>query len=200
MNSSPHGAYFTPEDEILPQETVMSEKLILTLPSPSEDSGSEDHLLQSWLQWGTFKIPLDANQGRRWTEMMIRLIRSLLLITKVMTLRGMCPDPSTGPHPIVATFLLALAIGDTVLDHHCDWDVPLRRRRSKRGISRSEDNGGHVVRLLSRFGSRIWITVGLTVLHFALISLSSSSSGEGFLREMAMLWRGVCCVPLNRAV
>ena len=89
VNSSPQGAYFTPEDEILPRETVVSEKLILSVPSPTEVSGSEDRLLQSWFNWGTFNILLDTNQGRRWAEMMMKFIRSLLLIVKVMTLRGM---------------------------------------------------------------------------------------------------------------
>jgi hypothetical protein len=57
-----------------------------------------------------------------------------------------------------------------------------------------------MLRLLSRFGSRIWITVGLTVLHFALISLSTSSDGEGLFREIAVLWRRACCVPLDRGM
>jgi hypothetical protein len=192
MNGSPH---FTLDDETL-RESVVSEKLILTLPSSAEVSESEDSLLQPWFNWGATQ----HTSGTIWAEMLMRLIRSLLLLAKVMTLRRMCPDPSTGLRPIVAAFLLALAIGDTVLDHH-DWNVPVRRRRSKQ---RSEDNvvGNRslVLRLLSRFGTRIWITVGLTILHFALISLSSSSSGEGFRREIETLWRRVCCVPLDRAV
>jgi len=190
MNGTPH---LTREAESL-QESIVSEKLILTLPSPAEVSGSEESLLQSWFNWGVFKLLLDTHQGRRWAEMVMRLIRSLLLIAKVMTLRGVCPDPSTGPRPIVTAFLLALAIGDTVLDHH-DWNVPVRRRRSKQ---RSEDNGvgnrSPVQRLLSRLGTRMLITVGLTILHFAFVSLSFSSSGEGFRRD---IWRRACCVPLD---
>lgn len=193
MNGSPH---FTRDDETL-RESVVSEKLVLTLPSPAEVSEPEDSPLQSWFNWGVFKLLLDTHQGMRWAEMMMRLIRSVLLIAKVITLRGMCPDPSTGPRPIVAAFLLALAIGDTVLDHH-DWNVPVRGRRSKQ---RSEDNGvgnrSPVLRLLSHFGTRMWITIGLTILHFALISLSSSSHGGEFRREIATLWRRACCVPLD---
>jgi hypothetical protein len=61
----------------------------------------------------TFKILSDTNQSRRWAEAMMKLIPK---IANIMTLRGMCPDPSTGPaRPIVAAFLLALAIGYTGL-------------------------------------------------------------------------------------
>jgi hypothetical protein len=200
MNGSPPGTYFTPEEEMLPRESVVSEKLILTLPSSAEVLGADDSLLQSWFNWGTFRVLLDTNERKRWTEMMMRLIRSLLLLAKVMTLRGMCPDPSTGPRPIVAAFLLALAVGDTVLDHH-DLHVQVRRRRSK---SRNEDKipertQSPMLRLLSRFGSRIWITVGLTILHFALISLSSSSNGEGFLERSQWCGGGLAaCLWIDR--
>lgn len=177
--------------------------MVLTLPSPDEVSESEDSVLQLWFNWGIFKVLMDTNQRRRLAEMMMRLIRSLLLITKVITLRGMCRDPSTGPRPIVAAFLLVLAIGDTILDQN-DWNDQVRRRGSKQAISRSEDigvrNRSPMLRLLSRFGGRMWITVGLTIVHFALISLSSSSNGEGFVREITALWRWACCVPLDRAV
>jgi len=71
--------------------------------------------------------------------MMMRLIRSLLLIAKVMTLR-------VGVSRSIDDWLYRVGVG----------------------------NRSPVLHLLSRFGTRIWITVGLTIFYFALMSLSSS--------------------------
>ena len=202
MNGSPSGSHLAAEAETVPREPgPLSEKLVLSLRSSSEVLESEDTVARTWFNWGAFKILSDTNQRRIWAATMMRLIRSLLLITKVMTLRGLCPDPSTGPRPIVATLLLALAIGDTVIDH--DWSVQVRRRGSRHGKSRPEDdellrNRSPMIRFLSRFDAGVWITVGLTVLHFALITLSGMSDRDGFLTEIAVIWRRACCVPLDQ--
>ncbi|KAF8157058.1 kinase-like domain-containing protein [Crassisporium funariophilum] len=62
------------------------------------------------------------DKARRWRSIGLRVMRSFLLIAKVMTIPRLCPDPMTRPRPMVAAIMLGAAVADTVLDHDGSWE------------------------------------------------------------------------------
>ncbi len=154
---------------------------------------------RTWVDLAYFSRDRGRRERRNLAIVAMKLLRSSLLVAKVLTIRRVCPDPLTRPRPLASAFLLALAICDTVLDHD-DWN---RRegeggshdKREKEGIRLLRRNA--VVNAMSRVGSGIWITVALTLFHFTLVGLTSmpSMSKDG-LRGFHELWSRACCIEL----
>ena len=204
MSGTPPGTHVSPplEDENPP----LTEKLpLLTLPSPPNILGDEDQIPQSWFTTRIFKLWLSLNhtdprrgeRGRSLASTAMKLVRSLLLVVKVLTIRWICPDPLSRPRLIISAFLLALAIGDTVLDHHDRFvQEGNRRGRTWRSETDRRRNNGSIPVL--RLGSGIWITASLALIHFTVVGLSSATSGSsGGSGTLGELWGKICCVSLT---
>jgi len=178
---------------------------MLALPSPSEILGPEEGGWQSWFSWRawvkTGKTFIRGSKGgsrRPGRVLGLKLLRSSLLVVKVLTIPRLCTDPTTSPRPVVAGFLLALAVADTVVDHR-DFVMPRSRRGSfkagqgTRGLSRSDDFRNTQI---GGLGSGIWLSLGLAALHFGVLGLNalggrSYGTHDGVLGE---IWSKACCV------
>uniref|UniRef100_A0A8H7XRT1 non-specific serine/threonine protein kinase n=1 Tax=Psilocybe cubensis TaxID=181762 RepID=A0A8H7XRT1_PSICU len=166
---------------------------VLALPSPVEVLGPEETSLRNWLTWKMWKplltgvffpvkkgrrskkgVPAGKNWHHSRNRLGLRLIRSSLLVVKVLTISRVCLNPATRPRPVVVALLLVAAVSDTVIDH--------------------EDEGTE--RQL-RTGSRVrgvWVTVGLALLHFGILGLSAWSEWGGVDHFYA--WKRICCIPM----
>lgn len=188
---------------------IVPEKVhLLTLPSPREVLGPEESNERGWFSWptwagGTGKKRRRSSVGSRkerrtWGVLGMRILRSSVLVVKVLTIPRLCTDPTTRPRPVIAALLLALALMDTVVDHQ-DFTVDDRQR--KPSISREREKttigGTNVLHSsgLRRVGSGIWISLGLGLLHFAVLGLSNASSSPGAAGD---IWSRTCCIPIVR--
>ena len=172
--------------------TGTSEKMqLLALPSPDDGRKSEDgdvwfrwlEALKAWLDLVYSSTERGRGERRNLAAVGMRLMRSGLLVGKVLTIGRMCPDPRTRPRLLVSGFLLALAIWDTILDHD-DW-----KEQEGEGTRGSLETKG-VVHMLgkttSRVGRGIWVTAVLALFHFAV-----TTEWKGGFHEV---WSRGCCV------
>ena len=113
----------------------------------------------------------------------MRIVRSSLLVVKVLTIPRLCFDPTMRPRPVVAALLLAVAVADSVIDHD---EVSVGHEREGRSTRR---------RWMSWRGRRVggvWITVGLAAFHFGVLGVSVLSGGASW-----EWWGKLCCVPTD---
>ncbi|KAF8898129.1 kinase-like domain-containing protein [Gymnopilus junonius] len=89
---------------------------LLALPSPVEILGPAEVLYRKERPRKKKKRNGIVHRGGR-SGLSLRLLRSTLLVIKVLTIPRICPDPLTHPRPVIATLLLAAAVVDTVIDY-----------------------------------------------------------------------------------
>ena len=124
-----------------------------------------------------------SNSLVRRRPMGMRVVRSSLLVVKVLTIPRLCLDPTARPRPVVAALLLAVAVADSVIDHD---EVGVGHEREGRSTRR---------RWMSWHGRRlgsVWITVGLAAFHFGVLGVSALSGGASW-----EWWGKVCCIPTD---
>jgi hypothetical protein len=121
----------------------------------------------------------------------MRIVRSLLLVVKVLTIPRVCLNPSTRPRPVVAALLLGAAVLDTVIDHD-DVGVGREGSEERRNERRWMSWGGR------RLGGA-WITVGLALFHASVLGLSTLLDGAKAPPDSGSWeWYGkVCCIPMD---
>ena len=117
----------------------------------------------------------------------MRIMRSSLLVVKVLTIPRVCLNPATRPRPVVAALLLGAAIVDTVIDHD---EVGVRRERfeERRGQRRWMSWGGRRLK-------GVWITVGLALFHAGALGLSTLLGAPG--SGPWEWWGKFCCSPMD---
>ena len=123
---------------------------------------------------------------RRPRGMGMRILRSSLLVVKVLSISRLCVDPTTRPRPVVAALLLAVAVVDPVIDHDEVVGVGHEREERERSIRR---------RWMSWGGRRVggvWVTVGLALFHAGVLGLSALSDSASW-----QWWGRVCCIPMD---
>lgn len=168
---------------------------LLALPSPAEVLGPEEDSWRNWLTWnmwmpfltGIFfrsnkhrrskkKGPME--RGRKKTNgFSLRLVRSSLLVMKVLTISQVCVDPVTRPRPVVVTLLLVAAVSDTVIEH--------------------EDEAGERREVTGYRIRGVWVTMGLALLHVGILGLSAWSEWGGAGSGLFDAWKTICCVPVS---
>lgn len=173
---------------------------MLELPSSVEILGVEQSIWRRWLTWTTWTAFLSSNVSgarhkswrghqparRQWMVLGVKTIRTSLLVVKVVTLGWLCPEPLTHPRTWAVAMLLTVAVADMVRDHEDEHDLRRRPGGEKQQASR----------LLSRRGWRsLYVTVGLTALHFGVIGLASSSPWSHAF--VAPWLRSACCTALG---
>ena len=122
---------------------------------------------------------------RRPGGMGMRIVRSSLLVVKVLSISRLCLDPTTRPRPVVAALLLAVAVVDPAIDHD-EVGVGYEKEDRERSMRR---------RWMSWGGRRVggvWVTVGLALFHAGVLGLSALSD-----RASWEWWGRVCCIPTN---
>lgn len=119
--------------------------------------------------------------GRNWHQnrnrLCLRLLRSSLLVVKVLTISRVCVDPATRPRPVVVALLLVAAVSDTVIDH--------------------EDEGAERQLATGYWMRGVWVTVGLALLHVGILGLSAWSEWGGADSGLFHSWKKICCVPMS---
>ena len=182
-------------DPMFEQMTGTSEKTqLLALPSPDEVGRLEEEVwfrwleaLKAWLDLAHSSTEIGRRERRNLAAVAMKLVRSALLVTKVLTIGQVCPDPRTRPRSLVSAFLLALAICDTVLDHD-DWKGQEGEGTRTNQDKREKEGIRLLRRTILRVGSGIWFTAALTLFHFAL-----TSGSKGGFHEF---WSRACCVEI----
>ncbi|KDR72649.1 hypothetical protein GALMADRAFT_142947 [Galerina marginata CBS 339.88] len=168
----------------------------LALPSPVEVLGPEEGSWRSWFTWNTWRhfvtgVVFRRDNHRRkkkariLTErdlhghggMGMRLIRSSLLVVKILTIPRLCPNSMTRPRPVIVALLLAAAVADTVIDHDAEPPETMLMRQDSRG--RGKTMGWRM--------RGVWVTLGLGLLHVGVLGLSALRGG----------WETACCIPLD---
>jgi hypothetical protein len=123
----------------------------------------------------------------------MRIVRSSLLVVKVLTIPRVCLDPTMRPRPVVAALLLGAAVVDTVINHD-EMRAGCERSEERRNQRRWWRNWGE-----RRLGS-VWITVGLAVFHASVLGVSTLLDGTKAPDSGSWDWWGkVCCIPLDGA-
>ncbi|KIM42420.1 hypothetical protein M413DRAFT_444837 [Hebeloma cylindrosporum] len=189
---------------------------LLALPSPTEILGPDERSWRAWASWKLWTrfimetvIGVSDSEHRRRRKkrrqsrtfnananrfvrrgMGMRIVRSALLVAKVLTIPRLCLDPTTRPRPVVAALLLAVAVVDSVIDH--DGVVGVGHEREERGRERSTTRRRWMSCIGRRMGS-VWITVGLALFHVGVLGLSGALSGSAPWDW----WGQLCCIPMD---
>jgi hypothetical protein len=186
----------------------LEQSRLLALPSPTEILGPDE---RSWRAWASWKLwtrfimktivgASGSEHRRKWKKrrqsnvnslvrrrpgsMGMRIVRSSLLVVKVLTIPRLCLNPTMRPRPVVAALLLAVAVVDSVLDHD---EVGVGHEREERERSTWR-------RWISWRGRRlgsVWIPIGLALFHAGVLGLSALSDGTSW-----EWWGNVCCIPI----
>ena len=200
----------TPESATVEGPIPPEQSRLLALPSPTEILGPDERSWRAWASWKLWtrfimETVIGVSNGehrrkqkkrrqsrtsdpfvrRRPGGLGMRIMRSSLLVVKVLTISRLCLDPTTRPRPVVATLLLAVAVVDSVIDHD---EVGVGHEREERGRSMQR-------RWMSWRGRRlggVWITVGLALFHVGVLGLSALSDGASW-----QWWGKVCCIPMD---
>lgn len=185
---------------------------LLALPPPADILGPEQARWRRWLGrafWmyhSTLRLlygsdALKTGPGRtrrpdslitttRWRVGM-RVLRSSLLVGKVLSIMRMCRNPGMCPKPWAVVLLFTGALADTVVDHEAMYH--LTPRESLRVVHDREQDGKGLRRerrrLLQRRAMKsVCITVGLALLHVAFLGMSALDLHGGMVGGVRSLF------------
>ncbi|KAF9482726.1 kinase-like protein [Pholiota conissans] len=181
---------------------------LLALPPPDEILGPEQRQWRMWLSrtlWiyhsalrlvfgkdvlrPSRRRPDSVVATRRWRVGM-RLFRSVVLVAKVMSIARVCRDPLTCSRPWVIAFLFAGALADTVFDHEAMYTLrPGEMQRRYNDLhDEKRSRRERRARLQRRAMRSVCVTVGLAVLHVALLGVGMSDMHEGMVGGIRSLF------------
>jgi hypothetical protein len=185
---------------------------LLALPSPTEILGPDERSWRAWASWRLWTQfimetvvgvsdrrkrkkrrqsrtsgAVNANPlaRRRSGGMGMRIVRSSLLVVKVLSISRLCVDPTTRPRPVVAALLLAVAVVDPVIDHDEVVGVGHEREEGERSAEAVDELGWKEGGWCLDYG---WAGA------VPCWCVGSQCASDGASWEW---WGRVCCIPMN---